>query len=139
MGAVTVAKAIDDYQLKVSGIILESPFASIQSHLKAKARIIGFPRQPFAFLTTFWIGVERGFNGFGARTTEYVKNINCPVLLQWGSSDSYVLKSEVNSVFEAIASTDKKFVVFKNAFHESLVRRDFAMWNKEVKAFLDDN
>ena len=139
MGAVTVAKAIDDYQLKVCGIILESPFASIQSHLKAKARIIGFPRQPFAFLTTFWIGVERGFNGFGARTTKYAKNINCPVLLQWGSHDSYVMKSEIKSVFEAIVSADKKFVVYENAFHESLVRKDFEKWNHEVKIFLDNN
>src|ERR1043165_29231 len=137
MGAVAVAKAISDYQLKVSGIILESPFASIQSHLEARARAIGFPRQPFAFFTTFWIGIERGFNGFGSQTSRYAKKITCPVLVQWGSKDPFVLKWEIDSVFNAIASPDKKLVIFENAFHESLERRDSSKWEKEVKAFLE--
>ena len=139
MGAVTVAKAISDYRLKVSGIMLESPFASIQSHLEARARLLGFPGQPFAFLTTFWIGVERGFNGFGAKTCKYAKNIECPVLVQCGSKDDYVLKWEINAVFDAIASPDKKLIIYKDAFHESLITRDPALWNKEVKTFLANN
>ena len=139
MGAVTVAKAISDYHLKVSGIMLESPFASIQSHLEARARLLGFPSQPFAFLTTCWIGVERGFNGLGAKTCKYAKNIQCPVLVQWGSRDDYVLKWEINAVFDAIASPDKKLIVYKDAFHESLVTRDAALWYKEVKTFLSNN
>lgn len=50
MGAVIVAKTISDYGLPVSGVILETPFASLQSHLKAKARTLSFPEQPLLFL-----------------------------------------------------------------------------------------
>lgn len=137
MGAVAVAHAIGQYQLNASGIILEAPFASIQSHLKAKARVLGFPSQPFAVLTTFWIGIERGFNAYSARTDNYAKKIHCPVLVQWGSLDDYVLKWEIDKVFSAIPSTDKKLVIYKNGMHESLLRRDSLLWEKEVGEFLE--
>ena len=136
MGAVVVAKAVGEYDLQVSGIILEAPFASIQSHLKARARILDFPRQPFAFFTTFWIGVERGFNGFNAQTCRYAKKINCPVLVQWGSLDAYVLKWEIDSVFHAISSADKKLVIYNDGFHESLLRRNPSKWRSEIEEFL---
>lgn len=137
MGAVAVAHAIGQYQLNVSGIILEAPFASIQSHLKAKARVLGFPGQPFAFFTTLWIGIERGFNGFSARTDNYARKIHCPVLVQWGSLDDYVLKWEIEKVFSAVSSTDKKLVVYENGMHESLLRRDSLLWVNEVGEFLE--
>ncbi len=139
LGAVVIIKAIVDYNMDVSGIILEAPFASIQSHLKARARLLGFPKQPFAFLTTFWIGIERGFNGLGANTCKYAKEINCPVLLQWGSEDVYVLKWEIDSVFNAIASSNKKLTIYEDAFHESLFRRNRSMWRSEITSFLEKN
>lgn len=136
MGAVEVLKAVSDYQLKPSGIILEMPFLSLQSHLEGRARSVGFPKQPFAFLTAFWIGVERGFNGFGFRSVKYAKNIHCPVLEQYGEKDELSLKYETDAIFSAIASTDKKLVGYDNAVHESFLRNDPATWKKEVSAFL---
>ena len=135
-GAVVVAKAVGDYDLPVEGIILEAPFASIQSHLRARARILGFPREPFAFLTTFWMGIENRFNGFKAKTSRYAKKINCPVLMQWGTLDAYVQKWEIDAVFNAVASTDKKLIIYENAFHESLLRRNPSRWKAEIESFL---
>lgn len=137
MGAVVVIKAIADYKLKVSGIILEAPFASLQSHLKARARVLAFPRRPFIFPTVFWIGAWRGFNGFSVKTYQYAKKITCPVLVQWGSQDSYVLKWEIDSVFNVIPSSNKKLAVYENAFHESLLRRNKSMWRSEINSFLE--
>ncbi len=137
LGAVVVTKAISDYRLVPSGIILEMPFLSLQSYLKARARILGFPQQPFAFLTTFWIGIERGFNGYGHHTTAYTKNITCPVLMQWGASDQFVLKQETDKIYNAIASTRKKLVVYNQAQHESLLRNDPLKWRIEVERFLE--
>jgi len=136
MGAVEVIKAVSDYRLKPAGIILEMPFLSLQSHLKGRARTLGFPEQPFAFLTTFWIGVERGFIGSGFRTTKYAKDISCPVLEQYGEKDELVLKEETDAVYEAINSTGKKLVAYQHAVHESLLRNDPALWKKEIGDFL---
>lgn len=142
MGAVVVAKAIYDYDLKPSGLIMEMPFASLQSHLQARARVLGFsgmPEKPFGFFVSWWMGIERGFNGLKHKTTLYVKKVNCPVLMQWGALDNYVLKSETDKVYAAIASVNKKLVVYDRAGHESLVQSDPVKWRIETGRFLATN
>jgi uncharacterized protein len=142
MGAVTVAKAVADYDLNPTGIILEMPFASLQSHIRARARLLGFRgfgEKPFGFFVTFWIGIERGFNGFKDQTVTYVAKINCPVLMQWGAMDNTVLKYETDMIYGSIASPNKKLVIFDHAGHESLIRNDSAKWRSEVGKFLGDN
>jgi len=139
MGAVVITKAIGDYNLKPSGILLEMPFASLQSHLKARARTLGFPSQPFAFLVTFWIGIESGFNGFSHKTSWYAKKVECPVLMQWGERDNYVQKSETDLVFSSIASPHKKLVSYEQAGHQSLLQSDLLKWRMEVESFLTSN
>lgn len=136
MGAVQIIKAISDYQLNVSGIVIEIPFLSLQSHLKGRARILGFPEQPFGFLTSFWIGAERGFNGWGFVTTSYAKNVKCPVLMQYGEKDDLVLQYETDAIYNAIASTRKRLVMYDNATHELFLKKDPVTWKKEVRAFL---
>ncbi len=140
MGAVVVAKAIADYQLQPSGAILEMPFESLQTHLRARARSLGFqgfPEKPFAFLVSCWMGWEKGFNGLKHRSTEYVKKINCPVLLQYGAADNFVLKAETDNVFANISSSNKKLVTYEKAGHESLHQNDPVKWEMEMKKFLD--
>jgi alpha-beta hydrolase superfamily lysophospholipase len=139
MGAVEVIKAVSDYALHPAGIIVEMPFLSLQSHLKGRARILGFPEQPFAFFTTFWIGIEKNFNGFAFKITRYAKNIQCPVLQQYGEKDELVLKNETDAIYTAIASANKKLVVYDGAAHESFLRKDPALWKKEVEFFLQQS
>ena len=142
MGAVVVSKAMADYDLKPSGVFLDMPFASMQSHLRARARLLGFRgfgEKPFAFLVTLWIGLERGFNGFKDQTVRYVANMRCPVLMQWGAVDDYVLKSETIGIYNAIASSQKKLVIYDHAGHESFLQKDPVKWRSEVEIFLSDN
>jgi alpha-beta hydrolase superfamily lysophospholipase len=136
LGAVVIIKAVSDYQLHPSGIIIEMPFLSLQSHLKGRARILGFPEQPFGFLTSFWIGIENGFNGLEFKTTTYAKNVNCPVLMQYGEKDQLALTYETDAVYKAIAAKNKKLVMYEGAMHESLLRKDPAAWRREVATFL---
>ena len=136
LGAVVVAKGVAEHQLQPAGIILDMPFSSLQSYLENKARTLGFPSQPFAFLTTFWIGTEHGFNGYRHKTSGYLKNIRCPVLMQWGSSDPFILKGETERIFNSIASTRKKLVVYENAGHESFLSNDPVKWRQNVEEFL---
>ena len=137
MGAVAVAKAVDQYSLQPAGIIMDMPFLSLQSYLEGRARLLGFPKQPFAFLTTFWIGVERGFNGYKHKTSRYVAAIKCPVLMEWGTLDELVQANETQQIFTAIGSTEKKLVVYTNALHESFLRKDPLKWRIEVNRFLE--
>ena len=142
MGAVVVAKAIADYDLKLSGAMLEMPFASLQSHLQARARALGFqglPEKPFGFFVTWWMGIERGFNGFKHKTASYAVKVTCPVLMQWGALDNYVQKNETDKVYEAIASANKKLVVYDRAGHESLAQNDPVKWRIETGKFLTAN
>ena len=142
MGAVVVTKAVSDYSLQPKGVFLDMPFASLQSHIRARARGLGFGgvgEKPFGFLVTMWIGIERGFNGFKDKTTRYVKKLNCPVLIQWGAADTYVLKSETDKIYKAIASANKKLVIYDHAGHESLLQNDPAKWRAETEAFLASN
>jgi hypothetical protein len=139
MGAVAVSRAVAQYHLQPSGLILEMPFASLQSHIRARARVqgyTGFFIKPFSFLVTFWIGAERGLKSFKHQTAGYAKKIRCPVLMQWGTNDSYVLKDETDKVFNALASPGKKLVVYENAGHESLLQFDMTKWRSETEAFL---
>jgi alpha-beta hydrolase superfamily lysophospholipase len=139
MGAVAIIKALAGYQLQPSGIIIEMPFASMQSHLKARSRALGFPEQPFGFLVTCWISMERGVNGFKHQTASYAKKVNCPVLMQWGALDNYVQKKETDKVYDGIASSNKKLVVYDHAGHESLLQKDPLKWRMEVERFLETN
>ncbi|MCW3119704.1 MAG: hypothetical protein JWM28_3786 [Chitinophagaceae bacterium] len=136
LGAVIITKAINDYDIKPSGVILESPFASLQSHLEARSRVFGFPEEPFGFLVTAWVGIERGYYGFDHQVTQYVKKMNCPVLLQWGNQDQYVLPAETEAIFKNIASVNKKLVVYEKAGHQLLLGYDPEKWRQEVTALL---
>ena len=142
MGAVVVLKAVAEYSLKASGLIIEMPFASLQAHIRSRAReqgFQGFPEKGFAFFVTLWIGLERGFNGFNYQTATYAGKINCPVLMQWGTADTYVLKRETDKVYKAIASTSKKLLLYEDAGHESLLLNDPVKWSNEIRKFLSDN
>lgn len=142
MGAVAVARAVSKFELKPSGVILEMPFESLQTYLQGKARALGFPgfpEKPFGFFVSWWIGVERGFGGWKHRTTKYVKNIQCPVLMQWGSRDEYVSSGQTNRVYAAIASQKKELVIYENAGHESLLQNEPLKWRSVTEKFLTTN
>src|SRR5690606_29476409 len=87
LGAVAILKAVPEKNLQPAGIIAEMPFDNLHNHFKSRATQVGFPRQPFAFLVTFWAGIENGYNGFRHSVVKYSKEVRCPVLLQWGEKD----------------------------------------------------
>jgi alpha-beta hydrolase superfamily lysophospholipase len=136
LGAVVVMKSIYDYGLKPSRIIIDAPFISLRKHLQGRARALGFPNEPFATLVTFWISIERGFNGFREDISAYAEKINCPVLMQSGAFDKWVYTEDTKEIFEHLATRDKKLLSYENAGHESFLRKDVATWRKEVGEFL---
>ena len=136
MGATAIIKAVRDYDLKVNGMILEMPFASLHKHMRGRAPTLGFPKEPFGSLVTFWTGVRRGFNGFKYNTVRFAEKVNCPVLYQWADRDIYVSKKEAESIFNSFSSKQKKMVVYQNAIHGSLAQQNITRWRVEVEGFL---
>jgi uncharacterized protein len=136
VGAVEIIKAVADFGIHPAGILLEMPFGSLEAHIKARISNIGFPGQPFGALVTFWIGMERGFNGLGFDLYDYAHKIDVPVLLQYGSNDGLVSREEVDGIYRALPSVNKKLVVYDQGGHTSLLNIDPAMWRNEVGQFL---
>jgi len=138
LGAVIIAKAIWQYDIQPQKIILEMPFDRLQDHIRARARIGGLPGEPFGLLVTFWVGIEKGYWGYGHKTSRYVKKINCPVLLQWGNNDEYVLKKETETIFAAISSSKKKLEIYEGAGHGPLLAGNESKWEQTVNDFLNN-
>ena len=136
LGAVIITKAIWEYDLKPQKIILEMPFDRLQDHIRARARISGFPGEPFGFFVTFWTGLEQGYWGYGHTATKYVRKIACPVLLQWGNADEYVKRNETDKIFKAIRSTKKQLVIYEGAGHGPLLAVNESLWQRSVTEFL---
>ena len=136
LGAVVISKGVYDYDISPSRIILDTPFGNLKNLLEGRARILGFPEEPFGLLVTFWSGVERGFNGFRHNTCEYVKKIRCPVLLQYGALDKLVTQKETDCIFRNISSREKRLVVYKDVGHEPFLNKDPDKWRTEIKDVL---
>jgi len=137
LGSVVIMKAVAENKVRPIGIVADMPFGSLEHHLEARARIIGFPSQPFAFLVTMWTGIENGYNGFGHDTYAYAKKVGCPVLLQWGEVDPFVTRKEMEEVFSSVNSKEKKLVIYPNASHESLLNNNPGYWDKNVRLFTE--
>jgi uncharacterized protein len=135
MGAATITKAMNDYDLKPSKIILEMPFASILQAAEGRIKMMKLPAQPLATLITFWGGIEHGFWAFNMKPNEFAKKINCPVLLQWGKNDPRVSQAETDAIYVNINSK-KKLVVYDSCAHESLCKKENQKWMNEVTSFL---
>lgn len=135
MGAAVCLKAVAEKKVQPSALIADMPFACLQDHMGARARVLGFPSQPFGFLVTFWAGVERGFNGFNHSPADYARKVNCPVLLQWGDRDPYVSRSETESIFNNLPG-QKKLAIYEGAGHESFLNREPFQWQAETGSFL---
>lgn len=136
LGSVAVMRSVGEKRIAPAAIIADMPFGSLQDHLKGRARVLGFPGEPFAFLVTLWMGMQNGYNGFRHSTYDYAKKINCPVLIQWGENDIYVTGGETKKIFENLKTPNKKLIVY-TANHESFLQHDPINWQKNVSAFLN--
>ena len=136
MGASTVTKAVADYSLAPSKIILEMPFASLLETAEGKMRMAGLFAKPLGSLLMFWGGVINGFWAFDMKPKEFVKKIKCPVLLQWGKKDKGVTESEINEIFKNISSS-KKLVVYEDSGHENLCESEPDKWEANIDEFLE--
>ena len=137
LGAGVCIKAVAEGRVQPSAMIADMPFENLHHHFRSRARLLGFPSEPFAALVTFWIGAERGYNAFRHDVSDYATKVTCPVLVEWGAQDRLLTRAEVEKVYSNLSSAAKRFVVYPNADHESFLGVDPNTWQKEVQTFLD--
>src|SRR5688572_22823263 len=99
MGAVAIMKAIHDYKINPSSIIIECPFATMYQTVCARFRVMNVPAFPMAGMLMFWGGVQNGFWPFSHNPEEYAKAITIPVLLLYGERDNRVSQEEINTIY----------------------------------------
>jgi uncharacterized protein len=135
LGAATITKAMNDYNIAPSKIIVEMSFGTLPEAVSGRVKMMGLPAQPVSTLLTFWGGVSHGFWAYSMKPAEYVKKIKCPTLVQWGKNDPRVTEKETNDLYANLTSV-KKLVVYENCGHESLCTKEHEKWMTNITEFL---
>ncbi len=135
MGSVAIMKAINDFDIKPKGIIIECPFGSMYETVCARFKIMNVPSFPMAGLLVFWGGLQNGFWAFSHNPTEYAKKINCPTLLLYGAKDEKVSRNEINEIFNNLTGV-KKLKIYQEAGHENYLNKYQDEWTEDIQEFL---
>src|SRR5690606_17193132 len=101
--------------------------------VRSRVSSMGLPAEPAASLLTFWGGVHLGYWGFDHTTADYVKDISCPILLQWGALDKGVSKAEIETIRDAAAPGSLHLEVYPDAGHTSLRKSSETKWTEGLK------
>ncbi|MBL7726246.1 MAG: alpha/beta hydrolase [Dinghuibacter sp.] len=137
MGAATIMHAISRYpEIQPAKVVLDMPFASYEKLVEKWFQKSKYPAQPGAKLFTFWAGLLNGRSFFRMKPSSFAKDIQCPVLLQWGRNDNLVPGSDTRKIFDNIPSPQKQMVVYEECGHESYCVKEKEKWTAALSAFL---
>ncbi len=134
MGAAAILKAMDDYSLNTSAIILECPFGSLYETVKARFRLMNVPTFPMAGLLCFWGGVQNGYWAFSHNPIEYAKGVSCPTLLLFGALDNRVSLQETEMIFDNL-NGEKILKIYPSKGHDVFAGNEMN-WAEDVSNFL---
>lgn len=137
MGAVSIMKSVEQYNIHPDKIILECPFGSMLETAKGRFEIMGLPTTPLAHWLIFYGGLQTGFNAFNHNPIDYAKSITIPTLLSVGGLDARVSMEEINSIYDNLQG-EKTKVVFQNSRHEMYLNNDSEEWHSVIDSFLQD-
>jgi len=135
MGSVATMKAINDFEIKPKGIIIECPFGSMYKTVCARFKTMNAPTFPMAGLLVFWGGLQNGFWAFGHNPTEYAKKINCPTLLLYGAKDEKVSRKEIDLIFNNLGG-HRTLKIYQEAGHENYLTKYKNEWTQDIQEFM---
>lgn len=135
MGSVATMKAINDFEIKPKGIIIECPFGSMYKTVCARFKTMNAPTFPMAGLLVFWGGLQNGFWAFGHNPTEYAKKINCPTLLLYGAKDEKVSREEIDLIFNNLGG-HRTLKIYQEAGHENYLTKYKNEWTQDIQEFM---
>lgn len=137
MGAAAILKAMDDYYIYPTSVILECPFGSLYKSVCARFDIMGVPAVPMAGVLTFWGGFQQGYWAFGHNPSKYAKSVNCPTLLLFGEKDDRVSMEETQEIYHNIPQK-KVLITYPNLGHNIFTPENRQKWANDVASFLQE-
>jgi len=138
MGAAAILKAINDYNIQPTAIIIECPFGTMYQTTCARFRTLGVPVFPMAALLDFWGGIQNGFWAFSNQPVEYAKSVECPALLLYGEQDEKVSRHEIDEIYTNLQGK-KQLKTYPLAGHEDYLVKYKQQWVNDVNEFLKQN
>jgi pimeloyl-ACP methyl ester carboxylesterase len=138
MGAVSIMKAINDYHLHATGLILECPFGNMFKTVDVRVKKMGLHTFPTTYLLMFWGGLENGFWAFSHNPDEYARHIDIPVLLMYGEKDERVSRAEIDSIYTHLYGY-KDLTTFPLCGHQDYIPLYHDIWVSSVNHFLGDS
>lgn len=138
MGAVAIMKAINDYMLSPTGIIIECPFGSMYETVCARFNTLNIPSFPMAGLLVFWGGIQNGFWAFNHKPSDYALKIECPTLLLYGEKDEKVSITETTLIFNNLKGK-KKLKTYPEAGHENYLKKYKSQWTTDISNFINQD
>jgi alpha-beta hydrolase superfamily lysophospholipase len=136
MGAVAILKAINDYKINPTAIIIECPFGTMYQATCARFRVMKIPAFPMAMFLDFWGGVQNGFWAFKHEPIAYAKNVKCPVLLLYGEQDEKVSRKEIDEIYSNL-NVPKVLKTYPLAGHENYLTKYKQGWIKDIESFIE--
>ncbi|QDU47555.1 Alpha/beta hydrolase family protein [Symmachiella dynata] len=136
MGSAAILRAIAEYDLKPSGVILECPFDRLLSTAQNRFAAMGLPGFPAAQLLVFWGGAQHGYSGFEHNPVDYAANVRCPVLVLGGEADPRVTQPQLRAVFDKLAGP-KQIHIFEEVGHAAYLPAAPHTWEATVRSFLE--
>lgn len=137
MGAVSIMKSIQDYDIKPDKIILECPFGSMRTTVQKRFEAMNVPSFILADLLLFYGGIQNNFNPYNHNPVEYAKSIDEDCLLLYGKNDVRVTQDEINSVFKNLKGS-KNLKIFLESGHENYLVNNDKEWKNSILSFLKE-
>ncbi len=135
MGAAAILKAIDDYRIEPTSLILECPFGSLYKTVSARFEIMKVPTFPFAAMLTFWGGFQQGYWAFSHNPSDYAESVKIPTLLMYGDRDNRVSVDETLEIFDNLGG-EKMLARYPEEGHHIFTEANQKKWIADVTGFL---
>ncbi len=81
VGAAAILRAVQDAAITPTALILDRPFDSLRTRLRAHFSARGLPPIPLATIATFWVGVLRGLPAFEFAPSAWAAEARMPALV----------------------------------------------------------
>ncbi len=137
MGAVSIMRALTDYNIQPQKLILECPFGTLLMTTRKRFTAMGLPSTPFAEILLFYGSLQSRFNAFSHSPIDYAQQIHTPTLLLHGLKDKRVTSKETKAIFSNLQGT-KTLVQLPASGHENYLRNSHTEWEKAVEEFLKE-
>ncbi|MCP4440272.1 MAG: alpha/beta hydrolase [Aureispira sp.] len=137
MGAVSILKAVHDYDFAAERVIVSCPFGSLRQAVLNRFEMMGAPSFLAADLLMFWGSVQGGFWAYSHHVPTYAAKLKVPTLLLYGEHDPKVKRSEIDLVFESM-TCPKKLEVFECGGHDDMYSSCVEEWYAVVSQFMNE-